>query len=881
MLRVISLVDLLKSPTKRTEGVRRNLFLDFFAQALKCYPVFYVGMTGAHCANLLNILTRFYTFSYSNQKGAVLKDYDFKSIEKKWQNHWLTQKTFKTLDFIDKPKYYVLDMFPYPSGAGLHVGHPEGYTATDIVARYKRMSGFNVLHPMGWDAFGLPAEQYAVRTGTHPRVTTDQNINVFRKQIQSLGLSYDWDREIDTTKPNYYKHTQWIFSKLYERGLAYESHAPVNWCPALGSVLANEEVIDGKSEIGGHPVEKRPMRQWVLKITEYAERLLTDLEELDWPESVKQMQRAWIGRSEGLDIEFDIANFSETKLKVFTTRQDTIFGVTAMVLAPEHPLVKKIMSAEQKNEVEKYLATTLRKSERDRISTTEKTGCPIGAFALHPFTGEKLPILISDYVLASYGHGAVMAVPGHDQRDFDFAKKFNLKISRVIAGPNCKPSEALTESYLGDGKLVDSSFLNDMDVISAKAEVTKRLSSLGRGEAKVTFKLRDWLFSRQRYWGEPIPLFKNQAGEISLVDAKELPVTLPELDDFKPRDDGESPLARATDWLTVERNGEELTRETNTMPQWAGSCWYYLRFIDPDNTEEPFSKKKEAYWMPVDLYIGGVEHAVLHLLYARFWHKVLFDCGLVSTKEPFKKLVNQGMILGENGEKMSKSRGNVVNPDDVIAEWGADSMRLYEMFMGPLTATKPWQTRSISGVSRFLHRTWRLLVKEDSGDAAWTKEIPENSDYTKARHKLIKKVSEDLDHLSFNTAIAAMMEFVNSSYKQESLSRSSAEALILCLAPFAPHMSEELWQIYGHKKSLAYEAWPVFDNKLCQDDDYIYIVQVNGKKRAEIALAKDTTKEDALDKARMDENVAKYLAEGSLLKEIFVPGKIINFVVKQ
>jgi leucyl-tRNA synthetase len=802
--------------------------------------------------------------------------YDHNAIESKWQSYWLSHKTFKTNDDFGKPKYYVLDMFPYPSGAGLHVGHPEGYTATDIIARYKRMRGFNVLHPMGWDAFGLPAEQYAVKTGTHPRQTTDANIQTFRKQIQALGLSYDWDREIDTTAVDYYRWTQWIFLKLYQRGLAYESFAAVNWCPALGTVLANEEVIDGKSEVGDHPVVKKPMRQWVLKITEYAERLLADLEELDWPESIKQQQRNWIGRSEGCDLDFAIAGSSQ-KIRVFTTRVDTIFGVSFLVLAPEHPLVAEIVTPAQRDEVAEYVKRSSSRSDRERQIDTSKTGVHTGAFAVHPLSGASLPIFISDYVLMNYGHGAVMAVPGHDERDHEFAKKFDLAIVEVVRGPASSGVEEA--AYAGDGVMVNSDFLDGLTNSEAADVAKKRIRDAGIGETRVTYKLRDWLFSRQRYWGEPIPVIHDASGKPIALSEDELPVLLPELDDFKPAETGDSPLARAVEWRKVERDGKHFLRETNTMPQWAGSCWYYLRFIDPRNTQQAWDSAKEKHWMPVDLYVGGAEHAVLHLLYARFWHKVLYDLGLVSCKEPFRKLVNQGMILGENGEKMSKSRGNVINPDDVIREWGADSMRLYEMFMGPLTATKPWQTNGIAGVNRFLKRVWRLVVDEQTGQISPKVLAKDSEAFEKLRHRTIKKVGGDIENLDFNTAISAMMELVNQAYKEESISEASVKDLVLILAPFAPHLCEDLWSRLGGVSSLAYEPWPSFDARFLAEDSVTLSVQVNGKLRGTITVPKDVDQATAIKEAKLIDAVVRQLQTGTIRKEIFVPGKIINFVV--
>jgi leucyl-tRNA synthetase len=808
--------------------------------------------------------------------------YPFSIIEKKWQKYWLQNKTFKTPDVPDsgKPKYYILDMFPYPSGDGLHVGHPEGYTATDIVARFKRMNGFNVLHPMGWDAFGLPAEQHAINTGTHPRVTTAKNINRFREQIQSLGLSYDWDREVDTTDPKYYKWTQWIFLKLFERGLAYESHEPVNWCPALGTVLANEEVIDGKSERGGHPVIRKPMRQWVLKITAYAERLIDDLNLVDWPESVKEMQRNWIGKSVGAEVIFKIdgKTGADSSFTVFTTRPDTLFGATFCVLAPEHPLVEKITTPAQHKSVAAYVEESKRRSDLERTGlATDKTGVFTGAYATNPANGEKIPVWIADYVLMSYGHGAIMAVPGHDERDHEFARKFKLPIKRVLTGGEVEDINAA--AHTGDGKLVNSGFLDGLDKAAAIARMGQWLEDKKLGKPTVTYKLRDWLFSRQRYWGEPFPIAQDKDGNVVTVDESELPVLLPELDDFKPSGTGESPLARAESWLECKKGGKSYRRETNTMPQWAGSCWYYLRYIDPRNDHAAWEKSKEKYWMPVDLYVGGVEHAVLHLLYARFWHKVLFDCGLVSTKEPFQRLVNQGMILGENGEKMSKSRGNVVNPDDIVREWGADSLRLYEMFMGPLEATKPWQTSGIVGCHRFLRRFWKLFVSDDGSLAPTIQSASDTDAFRRALHRTIQKVTDDTGGMRFNTAIAAMMELVNAAYKETGISRESASTMTLLLSPYAPHMAEEIWEKLDHKNTLAYEPWPKFDPALCEVTTVTLSISVNGKMRGTIEVQKDATQEEVLAAAKALDGVKRHMEGKQIRKEIYVPGKIVNFVV--
>ncbi len=816
-----------------------------------------------------------------NEEKKAPGDYDFAKIESKWQHYWLEKKTFKTEDFLKKPKCYILDMFPYPSGDGLHVGHPEGYTATDIFARFKRMRGFNVLHPMGWDAFGLPAEQHAVKSGTHPKMTTEKNIARFREQIRSIGLSYDWDREINTTSEDYYKWTQWIFLKLYEKGLAYQSYEPVNWCPALGTVLANEEVIDGRSERGDHPVEKRLMRQWVLKITAYAERLLTDLDLVDWPESIKEMQRNWIGKSSGADIVFKIKDQPELSFEVFTTRSDTLFGATFCVLAPEHPLVSKITTAKHKDAVDAYIAEARKRSDMDRTALNkEKTGIFIGAYAINPANNQALPIYIADYVLMSYGKGAIMAVPGHDSRDHEFARKHNIPIVRVLEGGE---EEDITKApHEGDGTHVNSAFLDGLNKEEAVQTMNEWLERHKIGKGAVTYKLRDWLFSRQRYWGEPFPLVHDEEGNVIPLGEEELPVTLPDLKDYKPSESGEPPLSRAKQWVNYKnpKDGKILRRETNTMPQWAGSCWYYLRYIDPHNSKHFVDSEKERYWMPVDLYIGGAEHAVLHLLYARFWHKVLYDAGLVSVKEPFTKLINQGMILGENNEKMSKSRGNVVNPDCVISEWGADSFRLYEMFMGPLEATKPWQTNGIVGCHRFLKRVWRIVVGEDNNLSNMIHEREDSEELKKALHKTIKKVTEDTDLLRLNTAIAQMMEFVNLAYKENGISKNAAKILSLLLSPFAPHIGEELWERLGGSETLAYETWPPFDSALVVEGMITLSIQVNGKLRGTVEVPKNTGKEEIVSKSKAMENVARHLEGKTIIKEIFVPDKIINFVVK-
>ena len=797
-------------------------------------------------------------------------EYDFATIEAKWQKYWDQNKTFKAVLDTSKPKYYALDMFPFPSGDGLHVGHPEGYTATDIMSRYKRMNGFNVLHPMGWDSFGLPAENYAMKTGTHPDITTKKNIATFTRQLKALGFSYDWDREIATSNVDYYRWTQWIFVQLYNKGLAYEAEMNVNWCPNLGTVLANEEVIDGKSEVGGHPVIQTKMNQWVLRITDYAERLLEDLELVDWPESIKEMQRNWIGKSEGATIKFQIE--TGDSVEVFTTRPDTLFGATYMVLAPEHALVSKITTPDQKAKVDAYIEACKLKNELERTELNkDKTGVHTGAYATNPATGKKIPVWIADYVLATYGTGAVMAVPAHDERDHEFAKKFNLPMIRVIEGGDIEEA-----AYTADGKHINSGFIDGLNIADSKKKVIAWLEEKNLGTGKINYKLRDWIFSRQRYWGEPFPVLKFEDGTVRILDADELPLELPALEEFKPSGNGESPLANATDWLWVidPKTGKKAKRETNTMPNWAGSCWYYLRFCDPKNEKEPWAKDAEKYWMPVDLYIGGAEHAVLHLLYARFWHKVLFDLGFVSTKEPFHKLVNQGLILGTDGEKMSKSRGNVVNPDSVVKESGADSLRLYEMFMGPLEKVKPWNESGVKGVSNFLNRSFKFFANSEN----WLKG-EESQETTKALHKAIKKVTEDYDNLRFNTAISALMIFLNHVTKEKQVTKETAKTFALLLSPMAPHAAEELWEILGGTKTLAYEAWPKFDEELAKDETIVVAVQVNGKLRATLNVEPTITSEEVIAMAKEEENVAKHLV-GTIVKEIYVPGKIVNFVVK-
>ncbi|WP_219836261.1 leucine--tRNA ligase [Paenibacillus sp. R14(2021)] len=796
-------------------------------------------------------------------------------IEPKWQRYWDENATFKTTEDAGKPKFYALDMFPYPSGAGLHVGHPEGYTATDIVSRYKRMRGYNVLHPMGWDAFGLPAEQHALDTGEHPREITVKNINNFRRQIKSLGFSYDWDREFSTTDPDYYKWTQWIFIQLFNKGLAYVAEVPVNWCPALGTVLANEEVINGLSERGNHPVIRKPMRQWVLRITEYAERLLEDLEELDWTESIKDMQRNWIGKSKGAEVTFAIDGH-DAALVVFTTRPDTLFGASYCVLAPEHELVASITTADQAAAVKEYQETAARKSDLERTDLNkDKSGVFTGAYAINPVNGARVPIWIADYVLAGYGTGAIMAVPGHDQRDWEFAKQFDLPIVEVVQGGSVSQ-----EAYAGDGAHVNSGFLDGLTNEAAIARAIEWLEAEGKGQGKVTYRLRDWLFSRQRYWGEPIPILHLEDGTMKPVPDDQLPLLLPDVDQIKPSGTGESPLANVTEWVeTIDpETGLRARRETNTMPQWAGSCWYYLRFIDPHNDKELCSKEKQKEWLPVDLYIGGAEHAVLHLLYARFWHKVLYDIGVVDTKEPFHKLVNQGMILGTNNEKMSKSRGNVINPDDIVGEYGADTLRMYEMFMGPLEATKPWNTNGVEGMYRFLSRVWRLFIGEN-GELS-EKIGGEASDaFKRTWHRTVKKVTDDYENLRFNTAISQLMILVNDAYKAESLPREAVEHFVQMLAPLAPHISEELWSKLGHTGSLTYAAWPAYEEAWTVDQEVEIVVQVNGKIMDRIAIAADTDEAEMERIAKASDKVSEAIAGKTVRKLIVVKGKLVNIVV--
>jgi len=802
--------------------------------------------------------------------------YNPKVVEPKWQKYWEEQKTFKAEIDHTKEKYYVLDMFPYPSGQGLHVGHPEGYTATDILARYKRMRGFNVLHTMGWDAFGLPAEQYAIQTGTHPAETTAINVDHFREQIKSLGFSYDWDREINSTDPKYYRWTQWIFLQLFNKGLAYQDDAPVNWCPALKTVLSNEEVIDGMSERGNHPVIRRPMRQWMLKITEYADRLLNDLDDLDWPDSIKEMQRNWIGKSFGATATFSISE-SELSFDVFTTRPDTLFGATYCVLAPEHPLVDQITSPDRQDEVQVYKTACESKSDLDRTDLSkEKTGVFTGAYAINPANNQPIPIWIADYVLLNYGTGAIMAVPGHDQRDYEFATKFGLKIIPLIEGQDISE-----EAWSGDGVLMNSSFLDGLTVVDAKEKMSDWLTENGKGEKSINYRLRDWLFSRQRYWGEPFPLSIKENGEVIPLSEDELPLTLPETRSFQPSESGESPLSNVEDWInTTLPDGTPVTRDSNTMPQWAGSCWYFLRFVDPHNDEAAWSEEAEKYWMPVDMYIGGAEHAVLHLLYSRFWHKVLYDLGHVSTKEPFKRLVNQGMILGENGVKMSKSLGNVINPDDVVAEYGADVLRMYEMFLGPLEKAKPWSTSGLEGIDRFLKRVWRLMVDEDDNLPASITDSSPSEELDQLMHQTIKKVTDDIEGLRFNTAISQLMIFSNELISASQQNREQLENLVLLLSPFAPHAAEELWSRLGGEKSLAFEAWPQYDESRLINDTYQIPVQVNGKVRDNITVSQENDQDQVLKIAQESARVQKYINDKQVVKVIFIPKKIMNIVVR-
>lgn len=807
-----------------------------------------------------------------------------KSFESKWQKHWDDQGTFRAEQKSSKPKYYVLDMFPYPSSSGLHVGHPEGYTASDIVARYKRARGFNVLHPMGWDAFGLPAEQYALKTGVHPSVTTRSAIENFRRQLKAIGFSFDWSREISTCEPDYYKWTQFIFLKLYERGLAYQKEVPVNWCPELKTVLANEEVVDGKSERGGHPVFRVPMKQWMLKITTYAERLLNDLDDLDWPESTKELQRNWIGRSEGLLLRFANSSTSEP-IEVFTTRPDTVYGATFLVLAPEHPMVEVITTPEQKSAISEYRKQVAQKSEIARQDLTqEKTGVFTGALVLNPFSGEKIPVWIADYVLMGYGTGAIMAVPGHDDRDAEFAKKYDLPIRVVVQG-----GADDQQCFTGQGIAIHSDFITGLATADAIQSVIQRAEEKVWGKKTIQYKLRDWLFSRQRYWGEPLPLIHLKSGETRPVPLNELPVVLPSVQSYEPTGTGESPLAAISEWVNISDplSGAPARRETDTMPGSAGSSWYFLRYCDPKNMDEPVSAESEKYWMPVDLYVGGPEHAVGHLLYSRFWTKVLYDLGLVSHSEPFKKLVHQGMILGEDGEKMSKSRGNVINPDLVIDKYGADTLRIYEMFMGPLERDKPWSTTAIEGVYRFLQRTWRLFAEETSESEGESHDVLSSSvaeceptpEDVKITHKTIKKVTEDLENLRFNTAVSQMMIFVNHMTALKLRPRSCLRAFVQLLQPFAPHIAEELWEMMRETQPLSFEAWPTFDPALAKDQVISVAVQVMGKMRGTVEVEPGAEQSQVEKLARELPSVVQQFEGKSVRKTIFVKDKIINFVV--
>ena len=856
------------------------------------------------------------------------KEYDFSQIEQHWQSFWEKDRTFRAAEDMSKPKYYALDMFPYPSGAGLHIGHPEGYTATDIISRAKRAQGMNVLHPMGWDAFGLPAEQHAVKTGTHPAANTQNNIQNFKRQLKALGFAYDWEREIDTTDPRYFRWTQWIFLQLFKRGLAYVDERPVWWCPELRTVLANEEVVDGKSEVGGYPVERKNLRQWVLRITAYADRLLSDLKDVDWPDSTKRMQEAWIGRSEGAELLFKLEKESLGDLKVFTTRPDTLFGATYMVIAPEHPMVETLTADTQREEVQEYKKRASAKSDLERTDLAKgKTGVFTGSFAINPVNGVRLPIWVADYVLMGYGTGAIMAVPAHDERDFEFAVQYQLPIIQVIEPADHSSNGSSPQlPYTGEGVLVHSEGYTGLDWREAKMRITADLAEKGTARPTVNFKLRDWLFSRQRYWGEPFPIvWVSEADYMKavlerLADLPEqpvtyssggdtffalplpeqaLPLTLPEVQSYLPSGTGESPLANVSEWLEIwvnYRTGESRPasatkpegsawirgrRETNTMPQWAGSCWYYLRFIDPRNADALADPKKLEYWGVPDLYVGGAEHAVLHLLYARFWHKVLFDLGVVPQSEPFKKLFHQGIILGEDGEKMSKSRGNVVNPDSINASHGADTLRLYLMFLGPLEAMKPWNPRGIEGVHRFLQKVWRECIGENGevnpkiSDAA--EETPE---FTKLLHETIKKVTDDIDALRFNTAISQMMIFANALQKAPAAKRSTVTAFIQLLAPFAPHFGEELWERLGEKPSVLDAAWPKYDPEKLVATEVKLVVQVNGKHRGELIVAKGVAQEEALRLAQENPKVAAHLADKTIKRVIFVPGKILNIVVQ-
>ncbi|MHC8518029.1 leucine--tRNA ligase [Weissella confusa] len=802
--------------------------------------------------------------------------YQHKEVEKKWQRFWEENQTFKTSSDHSKEKFFAMDMFPFPSGQGLHVGHPEGYTATDIVSRMKRMQGFNVLHPMGFDAFGLPTEEYAIKTGEDPRVVTAKNVKNFRRQMKTLGLSYDWSREVNTTDPKYYKWTQWIFEQLYKKGLAYEDEIMVNWAPDYngGTVVANEEIIDGKTERGGFPVYRVPMRQWALKITAYADRLLEDLDDVDWPDAIKEQQRNWIGRSIGASVNFKVKD-SDAEVEVFTTRADTLYGVTYLVLSPEHALVSDIVSDDQKDAIEAFKKSIASKSDLERTDLNkDKSGVFTGAVAINPINGEELPIWVGDYVLSSYGTGAVMAVPAHDTRDYEFAKKYDLPMRQVLAG-----GDIAEEAYTGDGEHINSGFLDGMGKQEAIEKAIAWLEEQGVGHKQVNYRLRDWIFSRQRYWGEPIPVIHWEDGEKTLVPEDQLPLRLPEVDNIMPSGTGESPLVNVDDWVNVvDENGRKGKRETNTMPQWAGSSWYYLRYMDPHNDKEIVSPEAEAYWKNVDLYIGGAEHAVLHLLYARFWHKVLYDLGVVHTKEPFQKLANQGMILGENHEKMSKSKGNVVNPDDVVEEYGADTLRLYEMFMGPLEQSIAWSEDGLAGSRRWLDRVWRLFIDDEDKLRDHITTINDHK-LDKIYNETVKKVTEDYEGLRFNTAISQMMIFINEAYKAENLPVEYVEGFIKLLNPIAPHMTEELWSFLHKDESVTYQPWPTFDEAALVEDEIEIVLQVNGKVRGRLTIPADADREKMTELAIADEAVQKQLDGGQPKKVIAVPGKLVNVVL--
>ncbi|OSP89431.1 leucine--tRNA ligase [Weissella cibaria] len=802
--------------------------------------------------------------------------YQHKEVEKKWQRFWEENQTFKTSSDHSKEKFFAMDMFPFPSGQGLHVGHPEGYTATDIVSRMKRMQGFNVLHPMGFDAFGLPTEEYAIKTGEDPRVVTAKNVKNFRRQMKTLGLSYDWSREVNTTDPKYYKWTQWIFEQLYKKGLAYEDEIMVNWAPDYngGTVVANEEIIDGKTERGGFPVYRVPMRQWALKITAYADRLLEDLDDVDWPDAIKEQQRNWIGRSIGASVNFKVKD-SDAEVEVFTTRADTLFGATYLVLSPEHALVSEIVSDDQKEAIEAFKKSIASKSDLERTDLNkDKAGVFTGAYAINPMNGEELPIWIGDYVLASYGTGAIMAVPAHDTRDYEFAKKYDLPMRQVLAG-----GDIADEAYTGDGEHINSGFLDGMGKQEAIDKAIAWLEEQGVGHKQVNYRLRDWIFSRQRYWGEPIPVIHWEDGEKTLVPEDQLPLRLPEVDNIMPSGTGESPLVNVDDWVNVvDENGRKGKRETNTMPQWAGSSWYYLRYMDPHNDKEIVSPDAEAYWQNVDLYIGGAEHAVLHLLYARFWHKVLYDLGVVHTKEPFQKLANQGMILGENHEKMSKSKGNVVNPDDVVEQYGADTLRLYEMFMGPLEQSIAWSEDGLAGSRRWLDRVWRLFIDDDDKLRDHITTVNDHK-LDKIYNETVKKVTEDYEGLRFNTAISQMMIFINEAYKAENLPVEYVEGFIKLLNPIAPHMTEELWSYLHKDESVTYAAWPTFDESALVEDEIEIVLQVNGKVRGRLTIPADADRDKMTELALADEAVQKQLDGGQPKKVIAVPGKLVNVVL--